>query len=229
MPVPSPRNMPILCLDTCVVLDIMRDPTRDTIRLHEHEASLALLRAAETDKKLIVLVAEQVREEFEDNVDKVQEGAEKAMMKLRNQINKVNGLVTLHGASGSINLNHWKDHEVRCHEVANRWLQIGHLVPRTEQIISRAYFRSTKAIPPARSGKDSIQDCVILETYLARVHELRQGGLTAPIVFVSSNTRDYAELSEEEAEVRNDIKDEFESLELEYAPNMAAAKHFLKL
>ena len=126
-------------------------------------------------------------------------------------------------------LNHWKDHEVRCREVGNRWLKIGHSVPRTEQIISRAYFRSTQAIPPARSGKDSIKDCVILETYLDRVRELREDGLTAPIVFLSSNTKDYAELSEEEAEVRNDIKDEFRTLELEYAPNMAAAKHLLKL
>ena len=229
MPVPSSRNIPVLCLDTCAILDIMRDPTRETIRVHEHEASLALLGVAETNKKLVALVAEQVREEFEDNVDKVQEDAEKAIMKLRYQINKLNGLVTLHGASGSIELNHWKDHEVRCREVANRWLKIGHSVPRTEQIISRAYFRSTQALSPARSGKDSIKDCVILETYLDRVRELRQDGLTAPIVFVSSNTKDYAELSEEEAEVRNDIKDEFRTLELEYAPNMAAAKHLLKL
>ena len=229
MPVPPPKDTSVLCLDTCAILDIMRDPTRETIRIHEHEASLALLGVAETKKKLVALVAEQVREEFEDNVVKVQEDAEKAIMKLRNQINKLNGLVTLHGASGSINLNHWKDHELRCREVANRWLQVGHSVPRTEQIISRAYFRSTQAIPPARSGKDSIKDCVILETYLDRVRKLREDGLTAPIVFVSSNTRDYAELSEGEAEVRNNIKDEFESLKLEYAPNMAAAKHFLRL
>ena len=72
-----------------------------------------------------------------------------------------------------------------------------------------------------------MKDCVILETYLDHVRELREGGLTAPIVFVSSNTKDYAEPSG--GMVRNDIKDEFESLELEYAPNMAAAKHMLNL
>ena len=102
----------------------------------------------------------------------------------------------------------------------------------TRYLIPSRFFRAHLPGPFRRAhrleaGKIPYKDCVILETYLERVRELREDGLTAPIVFVSSNTRDYAEHSE--ARVRNDIKDEFESLELEYAPNMAAAKHMLKL
>lgn len=221
--------MPVLCMDTCVILDTMRDPTRETIRVHEHEASLALLQAAETDKKLVILVAEQVREEFEENADNMQAEAKRAIMKFRNRINEINNLAGLYGSSGQIDVSHWEDHELRCREVADRWLKVGDSVPHTDQILSRASSRSIQARSPARSGKDSIKDCVILETYLERVRELREDGLTTPIVFVSSNTRDYAEPSEEEADVRQDITDEFRSLELEYAPNMAAAKHLLKL
>ena len=36
------KNVPILCLDTCAILDILRDPTRRDVRIHEHEASLGL-------------------------------------------------------------------------------------------------------------------------------------------------------------------------------------------
>ena len=227
MPTPSSRNMSILCLDTCVILDIMRDPTRETTRVHEHEASLALLRAAETDKKLVVLVAEQVREEFEENADNVQAEAKRAIVKFRNQIDELNKLAGLYGSSGQLDLSHWKDHEHRCREVADRWLKVGDSISHSDQILLRASSRSIQARTPARKGKDSIKDCVILETYLERIRELREDGLTAPIVFISSNTKDYAEHSG--AIVRIDIKDEFRSLELEYAPNMAAAKHLLKL
>jgi hypothetical protein len=31
---------PILCFDTCTVLDIMRDPTRETVRDHEQLAAV---------------------------------------------------------------------------------------------------------------------------------------------------------------------------------------------
>ena len=46
-------------------------------------------------------------------------------------------------------------------------------------------------------------------------------------VFVSSNTKDYAETNG--AVVRKDLENEFKSLGLEYAPNMAAAKYLLDL
>ena len=227
MPVPSTRNTPVLCLDTCAILDIVRDPTRDTIRLHEHEASLALLQAAETDKRLVVLVAEQVRKEFEENADDVQKEAKRAIVKFRNRINEINDLAGLYGSSARVDSSHWEDHELRCLEVAERWLEVGDSVSHSNQILSRATSRSIQARSPARKGKDSIKDCVILETYFERVRELREDGLTAPMVFVSSNTRDYAELSG--ARIQNDIKDEFGSLALGYAPNMAAAKHMLNL
>ena len=107
-PSPSSRNIPALCMDTCVILDIMRDPTRETIRVHEHEASLALLQAAETDKKLVILVAEQVREEFEENADNVQAEANRAIVKFRTRIDELNDLTDLYGSSGQIDLSHWE-------------------------------------------------------------------------------------------------------------------------
>ena len=37
-----------------------------------------------------------------------------------------------------------------------------------------------------------MKDCVVIESYLDIVSSLRTAGLTSKIVFVSSNTRDYA-------------------------------------
>jgi hypothetical protein len=46
-------NAPLLCFDTCTVLDIMRDPTRESVRDHEQRAALDLLTAMETGTNLI--------------------------------------------------------------------------------------------------------------------------------------------------------------------------------
>ena len=219
--------VPVLCLDTCAVLDIMRDPTRDDIRTDEQKASFKLLHAAESGTQLTVLVAEQVHKEFLDNVDDVQKEAQRALSKFRDLAYKLNELATLHGTAGQVDLDHLNGYEIRCRKVAERWLNVATLVPDSQQIVSRAFKRVNQPRTPARKGKASMKDCVILETYLERVRELRKNGLTTPVVFVSSNKKDYAETAG--GSVRGDIRAEFTKLGLEYAPNMAAAKHFLKL
>ncbi len=72
-------DTPVLCLDTCVILDILRDPARDDVRVHEHEASLALLSAAQSGTTLQALVAEQVNREFRDNAEQVQNDARQSL------------------------------------------------------------------------------------------------------------------------------------------------------
>ena len=234
MPIPSSetgisaqKNVPILCLDTCAILDILRDPTRRDVRIHEQEASLVLLRAAESGSNLEALIADQVSIEFRDNVQKVEKDAADGLSKLRDQIDKLDKLTTLHGLPGQVNPNHWKDYVVRCRNVAERWLKASTPVAQSDQIVVNAFRRVSQARSPAQKGKDSMKDCVILETYLEYIRRRRNDGLTAVAVFVSSNTKDYAETNG--AVVRKDLENEFKSLELEYAPNMAAAKHLLGL
>lgn len=234
MAVPPSRNggtercsVPVLCLDTCAVLDIMRDPTRDDIHIDAQEASLKLLDAAESDTRLTVLVAKQVCQEFLANVKGVQEEAQRALSKFRDLVYKLDKLAALHGTAGQVDLSHLNGYEIRGRKVAERWLKVATLVPGSQQILSRAFKRVNQTRTPARKGKDSMKDCVILETYIERIRELRENGLTTPVVFVSSNKKDYAETAG--VSVRSDIRAEFTKLGLEYAPNMAAAKHFLKL
>ncbi len=220
-------DIPVLCLDTCVVLDILRDPARKDVRVHEHEASLALLSAAQSGTALETLVAEQVSREFQDNVEQVHQDAKRSIGALTRQIGKLNALVALYGAPRPIDLGHWNDHDLRSRNAAERWLQVGTTVRQTSNTVSNAFLRLNQALTPASRGKQSMKDCVILETYLEHIQSLRARGRTAPAVFVSSNTKDYA--AADKTTIRDDIKGEFQSLGLEYAPSMGAARGILKL
>ena len=113
-------GLPVLCTDTCSVLDIMRDPTRDSARAHERIAAQALLASMRTGPALISLVADQVRREFSDNAPKVKQEAAQALLKLRERIVRANDIDKAFGGAGVIDLAHLDDHVPRARAVADR-------------------------------------------------------------------------------------------------------------
>ena len=221
------KNVPILYLDTCAILDILRDPIQEDVRIHEQEASLALLQVAESGINLHALVADQVCTEFQDIVQDVEKKAKDGLLKFQNQIDEMDKLVTLHGSSGQVDLRHWKDYVVRCRDIADRWLNVATLLSQSNQIKLKAVQRVSQARTPSRKGKECLKDCIIVETYLEHISKLCKNGLTSTAVFVSSNTKDYTE--SRGTVLRKDLEKEFKPLRLKYAPNMAAAKYFLGL
>lgn len=78
------KDVPVLCIDTCSILDIMRDPTRETVKPHDRQAAIDLVVAAEAGN-LICLMAEQVAIEFAVHDQPVQEEAERNLKNCRNR------------------------------------------------------------------------------------------------------------------------------------------------
>lgn len=219
------KGHPVLLVDTCSILDVMRDPTREKPRLHEHQAGLDLLTAAETGT-LVGVMAQQVVTEFADNDQQVQDVADRALEKLLGQIDHVNRLSGMLGAPGPLDLAHLDGHVARTRDIVHRWLR--QLVPYqpTDGVVGKAYARMIGSIAPARRGKESMKDCIVFETYLEFASMLRTEGLAAPIVFLSSNTEEY---SSDSRVTKIEIADDLARVGASYASNMAAAKHQLGL
>ena len=94
----------MLCLDTCAILDILRDPLRGDARAEDHAASLALLQNAETEGRLSVLTTDVVRSEFSDNVQVVQAEAEASLSRFLGQIAGMNRLAACTSRPGWLTL-----------------------------------------------------------------------------------------------------------------------------
>ena len=156
----------------------------------------------------------------------MQDEAERALKRLRDQIDRVNQLSAILGAPGPLNLTHLDDHVVRARKVVGRWLT--RLVPYRPDttVLEKAIARMNGNIAPARRGKDSSKDCIVFETYLSCAGMLRTEGLAAPIVFLSSNTSEY--LTDSKV-LKVEIANDFAPLKIDYASNMAMAKHQLGL
>jgi len=72
-----------------------------------------------------------------------------------------------------------------------------------------------------------MKDCVIIEAYLETAHQLRAAGFSKPVVFASSNTKEYFEPNTRHLPM--DIASDLAAVQMDYAPNFGAAKHLLQL
>lgn len=218
---------PVLCVDTCTVLDVIRDITRETANLADAQAGLLLLDAAETQTKLVILMAEQVDAELADNMSEVEGEAERKLGKFITQSQRIHHVATAFGATGALDTSHFHGHVSRAKIVLNRWKNIAQKAQGDNDVAGRAFARVMEPRTPARKGKESMKDCVVVETYLEAARQLRLAGLTSPVVFASSNTREYH--APNTSHLPSDIAADFAAVSMDYAPNFGAAKHSLGL
>lgn len=218
------QGLPVLCLDTCTALDLVRNPARDGIEPHERTAAVGLLAAVEQGR-LVALTAEQVDLEIVDNLPSVEDEAARGLRKLKTQVLRVDALDGVYGGTGRLNLDHLDDHVVRARGIFDRWTACARSARPGTDVAARAFGRVSQGRTPARKGKESMKDCVVVETYLEAVAVLRTAGLVVPIVFASSNVNDYTNGAG--SRLRADLALDFATLNLGYASNWAAAKHSL--
>jgi len=95
-------------------------------------------------------------------------------------------------------------------------------------VAGRAFARVRANVAPSTKGKQSIKDCVVIETYFDHVRRLRDAGDHARVVFLSSNREDYCE-GRGSLALRPPLAAEFTALNMEFWPNFGAAKHALGL
>jgi hypothetical protein len=103
-------GIPVLCFDTCTVLDLMRDPTQEAVKAHERRGAMEILTSVESANKPVLLVAEQVQREFSENVGRVEEETRVSIQKLKKQIARIDNVVAVYGAKGTTNLDHLGNH-----------------------------------------------------------------------------------------------------------------------
>ncbi|UAY91385.1 DUF4935 domain-containing protein [Pectobacterium polaris] len=216
-------NLPILCLDTCVFLDLIRDVTRDSILVNNIKAGVDLLSKAEAHNSVIVLMAEQVKLELSDNEQSVEDELTTSLRRFKSRVKKVSDIVSAFGFNGELSIDNLDGHVSRAKNILERWKRISYLVPQNTAIVTSAYRRVSLSITPARKGKDSMKDCVVTETYLDISRELRELGLTAPIVFSSSNTKDYFISNK----LADDLATDFSRYDIQYSTGLGEAKHLL--
>jgi hypothetical protein len=203
----------------------VRDITRETVKPADARAGLTLLASAESNSELIVLMAEQVSIELSSNLQEVQQEAGDKLAKFLTQVQRINDVAAAYGAVGQLPISHLHQHVPRSRWVLDRWQSAAHRIPDNPGVTGRAFARVNAPRTPARKGKESMKDCVVVEAYLVAAQQLRAAGHVGRIVFASSNTKEYH--GPNSTHLQADISSDFQAHAIEFAPNFGSAKHLL--
>jgi hypothetical protein len=217
---------PVLFVDTCMLLDLVRDISRDDVQPHNISQAMRLLEMAEKND-LVVVMAAQVQLELADNQQAVLDAARSGLQKFLDRVHRVDDVARAFGITGSTATAHLVDHVARAEAVLQRWATAATLAPAGADTDGRAMRRVTQARAPARKGKESAKDCLVVESYLEVAEQLRAGGFIGRIVFASSNTQEYVDVNTRA--LHRDLQADFGVHVVDYAPNFPAAKHSLGL
>ena len=213
----SQASVPVILPDTCILLDIIRSPRRDDVNVRNATTADRIVKSISSGT-VASIVAEQVKMEFNNNLSSVLDQTRNDLNDLRNEFEKVNDWSGLSEIKDADYHSTWIQAVDNSTGIAHSWVTESLEEKTTKVLRILAQGRMSSNITPARQGKGSFSDCLIVETYMDFARRIRFNGFSNPIIFASSNTNDFAEVSQ--TKLRPDIAEEFENEDIQYARNL---------
>lgn len=221
-------DAPVLLLDTCTILDVVRAPLLDQMGTHDIEAVHALIdRTTGSCPSVYFVIAEQVHREIQENIDTVEtdtrSGIKRFMDRFAMVMKRMRALSPGELIPDDVDLESFIFPQ-KGRRIADKIVHKSSVLTDCNDEIKAAYNRVVRAIPPATRAKQSIKDCVIAESYLRLAATLHAGGFVRNMVFATSNTKDY---QQGHSSLHPELRAEFRSACLEYSPSWSAARYEL--
>lgn len=222
-------DRPLICLDTCSILDIAKDPSRTNVTVAEQISSLSLLNQV-VEQKLISLITDRVVLEFGRWISMIREETAASIRDIyagkdQKLITKTNQLAINLDINASDSREIMERYASDAAAVAQNWMTNSVVMRASQEIRNRASKRVENKIAPSRQNKTSYEDCEILESYLQFAKQCRQLGMAfiRPILFISSNTSDFTKLGSLHIQIAPD----FDLTGMTYSRNMFDAHSLL--
>ena len=221
-------DCPLLLLDTCVILDIVQAPIREQMGVHDIEAVHTVIeRSVQVPSKVSLVIAKQVKKEFLELIDAIEKDTYTKLRKSQDHfsgiLKRIEALFSTNQIPNIVDLP-LSDFPAKCRQLAEQIVQTSTILAAHNEDVLNAYQRVQSANPPAKKGKQSMEDCQIIESYLRLSRVLYGAGFSYNVVFVTSNYEDY---QQGHNSLHPALRAEFEAVRLEYSPNWSAARHEL--
>jgi PIN domain len=219
---------PVLLIDTCALLDLMRDPRRDTFSSDQVRAAHRLLgKVEERPRSLWLPIVRQVLLELDDNKQPVKIEAENAIKNLQETIERVQGLFAAHGIVTSAISPKLADSQFpeTTATVVEKFVSSALHITTPRGAERSAFSRIAQNIAPSKKGKQA-KDCLVFESYLMVAAHLREGGFGGSIVFLTTNKNDYSHMPNA-AVPHPDLANDLAALNISYAANLLMAERLL--
>jgi len=212
---------PVLLLDSCILLDVVRAPLRgkpDEVRF----AQLFLTSVQKNPKAIHLLVASPTRTEWTDHIAETENECTIA-------VNGCNAVASICGhmglppvaflPAGVLTLS------TLLRNLSADLLAAAVSMDHDAAALGRAVDRIIASTRPAKPGGKGAKDSVILEHAVEATTQLRIAGFTGICLFVSSNTKDFADAGS--TNLHAQLIPAFNAVNLEYAVSLTHAEGIL--
>lgn len=215
----------MLYLDTCVFLDIIRSPVRESINSNSAKFAQSLIASSISNPRSLWLVTSAtVETEWHENIAGVLEEAKREILKLesrrRHLLSAANAATNIHYQHGQAESS--LDLANKLKLVAESLLHSCFIITPEDEHSLRAMNRVKQYLPPAKRGKAEPKDCEIYELFLGLCRDLRTSGVRSDFVFLSSNTKEFGQ------ENSGGVQQELESVGAKYVTNLEWAEAALE-
>ncbi len=215
------HQKPVLFLDTCAILDIIRMPNR----LRASELNAVIKIANQTQSNLCSVVAASiVPDEFASLVQDTESELKKFLDELQNSVDNFN--LACQSVSLDIETDYSFDQSTlptTLRKLAESLLNNALILTAQDNLRLQALDRVVFQVAPARKG-GQIKDCILIEEYLELAQQLYSAQFTYPLVFISSNTKDFCT---NDKQLHPDLVKEFTPVNLQYCKVWNHAAHLL--
>jgi hypothetical protein len=222
----TPR--PVVCLDTCIFLDILRCIKRDKTEIVEHIRKILETIATAPDR-LQTVITSLIRIEWMQNYpDVLIKETRQELSDLDKRISRVHA--TWNSLGSPLPNRAPRYHEPSLPEnlknLAESLLSNSMELAEDSDCIGRALDRVKSKTRPSKGG--AIKDSIHLEHFLELSRRLAARGFTEPRVFVSSNTSDFS-LDSKADILHPELVSDLSAAGLEFFPSLGPALHHVGL
>jgi len=184
----------VVLLDTCSLLDVVRQPTRTNIPSGTITAALTIAQRTRTNPRgAWIIASDLILEEWATRAQNISKDVEVQISKIERDVDQVLAAARLLPTVTQpprLSLTGLRLHD-ELHDIAAQVLACAEILKGEPNEILNAHRRLVNGLAPAKKGKQEYKDCVIIEQYLSFCRDLRAGGLTTHCIFVTSNINDY--------------------------------------
>lgn len=213
---------PVLLIDTCAVLDIIRIPNKRNVQDLEGVNRIANV-AFDSSPACVLVVGSIVPKEFSDNLEVVEKELTDFLSNLDDSVKRFE--IACNAIGITFNRGYtFADMSLKdkLRYLAESMIGKAFVVDGEDRFKLLATKRSIEGKRPSRKG--TVKDCILTEEYLELARQLFSRSFNYPVVFISSNTRDFCADSKW---LHPDLEKEFSTANLQYCQNWRHAVSLL--
>jgi len=184
----SENPAPVLLIDTCSLLDIIRVPHRANIHISHLEGAKNLLRVQHH-----LVVTKTVEIEYMHHLTPTCIELERYVLKFASNGERIINALESMDLDYQFYISNIEKLDLvqKLKSISDGILNKALIIEKDSQCIDKANTRTELYQAPARRNKSESKDCVIIEHYLKLAKLLQQNTFSKKIVFITSNSNDY--------------------------------------